>query len=1295
MESLLCTEAVQKVLYDHVNGGLRDGYVFFYNPHEMVPSVQLHHLPRRRMTLVLPPHRAEFASYENNLRLLLGRSVSGTGTDWDGRREFREYIEDPAGKESGWSKIKQNARIPDLPAHPFLRGLDFLCAKSNLRRSSVPRGGEVSREEFCRSVDIVCEKAIHEGNATASPQTKDGYLHQLTARRLLDEYVIQRRQLLRSVQVARHGDNDRGLEDIPFIREVQFDYYRCPRPGQSNRVLLVEEGELFLGNCLQRCADLYWQPVFAQRSTGPTEGDPKTKALKFQGWQRRTSCSATWLDIKAGNCRDSDSVLSFLRKLQLIEPDTQSQKLTNCALRMVQWLSGLISARTTGDPRQALRDTLFCGDPPPAFQAASRGSPSLSDQMPYYGLGLDLDNPASERELADLCEALQYPPADGGVQPCELLARLLCRLLSAREEPYTDDDLALIFRVDPIVMQIQLACYEEAVNAGHHQGSIRIFCSLPIDPVNFFGWKKRHPGDGPIRPDKGGREHEPCRAEAEEAGKEDAPFGIWVGFIEQPRSLAPVKSPKVPFHYDLLYSADHELRYEAEREFRERVHRLRIILNTIFQPVVREYVESKLRAAKKDAEKNARQATDSAIHSAVAAIMARNMSHNLGSHVLAHFERHHASVWDEISKRVGLDAPGQIDASLTEMELRREQFVRYLQARMDFVAYVVTTVPTYADGASLRELLDEFNSCSFVTSGLVCSEHPFHRFRIEAVSCAGFYEDFLAWPMGYLGRQAFFALVEGIARNSVKHSRLKQEELVLHVMCKEVGQHFVEVRIWDDLKSYDKAHEKLSAALRDPFLEGAGTRGDMGARYWGIKEMRICAAFLLKFGALHANANSMPDDRQGPKTASRYEQLLAIESENGSVAYRFLVRKFKYMLLLRSGSNREGKYCDAVSPEFLDETAAIDYLMCVYDPSSVDQGAVQRHLPIRRIPLDSDALPDPADGIDRVLRLTRDYYAKWVRELGGPKTLVFAPDVSKTQECTDVWRGIEGMTIAQHVDLMEYASKDAYLISEHLLRNGKITVEKGVWEKFYGVQDVSMDTQSLRSCVRSPTPFSQKVQREPHSTPVFECQLLRSELFTLGIREAAATRVLIADERLFLHCQDKGPDFFDYLSKGQKIWVLGEYSNTESFDESSLLFTLMKGRRKPYLKKPWVDFRLSSPEGRLEAVPLDAAFDSVEDGRKIAHFACIHLGILEKIAERFGEKEARLAEIVQSLEQCVKDGFFDCVVVHSGRGRDVSWTPHGASKAGGGVRRMSLAALESGFHQGKVFLCRTLYALRS
>lgn len=349
-----------------------------------------------------------------------------------------------------------------------------------------------------------------------------------------------------------------------------------------------------------------------------------------------------------------------------------------------------------------------------------------------------------------------------------------------------------------------------------------------------------------------------------------------------------------------------------------------------------------------------------ALQSAVAAIMARNMSHNIGSHVLAYY-----------------------DAELTQINDRdfskRRFFNRYLQARMDYIAYVTTMTPVYGNGLSLKDIEKEFNSNpnEILRKGLIASE----KFGQVKLVVTDNYNRLLFFPMGELGKQAFFNIIEAIARNTAKYCHQSGNNgtlnLNIEATLNEKHTEYVKITIWDPSGCiYENAKKELKLGMEDDaryhkLIDNTGLIQDA---FWGIKEMRISAAFLRK--------------RHVQQVDEKVQPLFLDFEENkeGKLCQVINMLMFKYLLIVtqRNDVFIQGKYIDIVSKEKVKEVKA-EYKMCVIENGVVLSKEETKLLPIRR--LENVSGKFSVSNEDNEKNQVLNYYKKWITERAGNREI--------------------------------------------------------------------------------------------------------------------------------------------------------------------------------------------------------------------------------------------------------------------------------------------------------------------
>ncbi|HIQ49031.1 MAG TPA: hypothetical protein EYH58_05310 [Aquifex aeolicus] len=256
------------------------------------------------------------------------------------------------------------------------------------------------------------------------------------------------------------------------------------------------------------------------------------------------------------------------------------------------------------------------------------------------------------------------------------------------------------------------------------------------------------------------------------------------------------------------------------------------IINRLRKQFVRDFAEYFLRKLRKKA-----------IINAMATIMSRNMSHNIGSHILFYINSDKSvNVSEEINK-----------------------FIRYLQQRMDFIAYISTGewLPVgsihfliedvilgflkqklllnyigFSEGVKLDNLV--VNVCLNDKKVISLEKGEINRHSKEDVK--------VFIPLGVVGFQALYSIFENIIRNSAKYgfaTKKKEDKNTLEITIKieeEEDSNLVKLRISDNVSEVgEKKAKEIEKEILKPILSETG---EIDLRNWGLKEIKICSTFL-------------------------------------------------------------------------------------------------------------------------------------------------------------------------------------------------------------------------------------------------------------------------------------------------------------------------------------------------------------------------------------------------------------------------------------------------------------------
>jgi hypothetical protein len=346
------------------------------------------------------------------------------------------------------------------------------------------------------------------------------------------------------------------------------------------------------------------------------------------------------------------------------------------------------------------------------------------------------------------------------------------------------------------------------------------------------------------------------------------------------------------------------------------------------------------------------RATRAATRMAAVAIAARNLSHNIGSHVLARLSEPGflGEVTDgkyTIAARKQDEVPGPKEKHLAQ---RRDlaRFNGYLRDRMDFLADLATTTPRWVQTVTLQWLWTEFHMQPVLREWLIAladrdaGEHRYARIEPEPKAVE------IALPHGVLGAQALFVIFEGALRNSARHGSRTPARgpLSLHLAIDERSDDVVRVSLEDRHSPVTKdspSYKKIVRYLKQPLIE----KGALSLHGWGIREMKIAAAFLRmqSLSAIDQRAALTP----GYPSTLR-EPFLKVDHAKGYLSWSLLLLRPKVALV------------SALTPHVSWKRHGYKYLPAGATPTAleaslhpfaiVERRRESEHLPYRQMPLD-------------------------------------------------------------------------------------------------------------------------------------------------------------------------------------------------------------------------------------------------------------------------------------------------------------------------------------------------------
>ena len=441
-----------------------------------------------------------------------------------------------------------------------------------------------------------------------------------------------------------------------------------------------------------------------------------------------------------------------------------------------------------------------------------------------------------------------------------------------------------------------------------------------------------------------------------------------------------------------------------------------------------------------------------ATRAALSSVMSRNFSHNIGSHVLTYVTR-----------------------NINQLNVQDNRLLfEYIQARNDFLAQISTAFPPWSYPAwfgrevmagffSQRHLLsyiarsEGFHACVrkgreerhsqeldlalyYKTGGdtkliLGCPEdgaccadnHCDHGTNgsggTKGDACGGHcsldHDQRVAIPGGLVGYHAFYTILENIIRNAAKHNTGKiEEDTKLRIEI-----HFEEnpddpwnylVRVQESLTKKPESGDdndipgKLNRALRQPIIAPSG---ELEAKNWGMKELRIAATYL--------SGGDIPDlareETEGDQAITAGWFPLCDETE--TLGYRFKMKRPRELLVV----GRDYQPDEQQRREF--NRHGIDFIEKIYGNSQLDfemmllvghvsvPDDLKRSCPARLISIGNNGLeslqaligssPEDNNLEQAANKLKTEVYARWIQCLARRRGI----DGDKLNLCVDLAPG--------------------------------------------------------------------------------------------------------------------------------------------------------------------------------------------------------------------------------------------------------------------------------------------------
>jgi len=371
---------------------------------------------------------------------------------------------------------------------------------------------------------------------------------------------------------------------------------------------------------------------------------------------------------------------------------------------------------------------------------------------------------------------------------------------------------------------------------------------------------------------------------------------------------------------------------------------------------------------------------------AVVAVMGRNISHNIGSHVLAK-----VSTLDE-----------DLDSS------KAKNLFAFIQQRMDFIAQISTTTPSWTMDINLKEVIDKLIEQKYLRDfiadfrGLDSNTLNIKSNNLEKIK--------VAIPGGDIGCHALYSLIENIMRNAARHGMKEPKELILSITVEDWNDKYYKMRINDNCENGSVA-EKLNGKFEDFIIDRSG---QLKSEDWGIKEKKICASYLRLISPEEVDDKYELTKNNDSPNGEPY--IIKARSNNGNLEYEFFLLKPKNALIVSMNAKRNDNFkkagIDFITPEefkSLDKKTIIHKFLVidVSDRDWIKQNIIEN---INKLPpktclignINGGNLPKNVaqfslkiEDFKEPENFYKELWRNWVRCIYGNFTLIVVGDFSK------------------------------------------------------------------------------------------------------------------------------------------------------------------------------------------------------------------------------------------------------------------------------------------------------------
>lgn len=304
-------------------------------------------------------------------------------------------------------------------------------------------------------------------------------------------------------------------------------------------------------------------------------------------------------------------------------------------------------------------------------------------------------------------------------------------------------------------------------------------------------------------------------------------------------------------------------------------------------------------------EKN-KLAEHSALRTCIALVMTRNLAHNYGAHMLINLIKNDAyeKLCDEEIKQTLNRFISNENVYENGKNYQLPFLFQHLKDRTEYMSEITLDTPSLLTTRSFyRDVMKRFDRVRILLNYISGISGFKYKFIVKYNGVALSYENdiAIAFPSDVLGCQALYNILENIIRNTAKHAKYSEEEVICITIdineIKETNEYYC-VEIDNGLKEEDicslvsKQNVLINTRIFDKDF-------DLRRHSLGLIEMAASAAFLRQLDVTKIDSEEFHFDDTNEYDNNQHNLIiLKAINKNGALGYRFFLQKPKEFLFV-------------------------------------------------------------------------------------------------------------------------------------------------------------------------------------------------------------------------------------------------------------------------------------------------------------------------------------------------------------------------------------------------------------